>query len=189
MFLVSLQDKENGANKLLYIIDHWTGQTDPALYEKFEKTEPEMELLFVPEKTTGECQPLDTYFNRKLKYITRKIYSYAMVHGNEFGDPEKLIDRNSILKIQSLLHFLLSAPIFVPMIKHSWRAAGLTTEPIPFMNAYSILFQLKMPNCIIINCTTAPFINCSWCRQELCFHHFFNDYHMMECLDRPYTQN
>jgi len=172
---------------LAYIIDHWSGQIDPKLYDEFEKkNSPKFDLILVPEITTAHCQPLDCYFNRELKYIARKIYSYAIVHGDEFGEPIKLVDRNSILKTQSLLHFLLSAPIFKPMIIHSWFCAGLTTNNPAVLNAYSACFKLIMTGCTICNCQTAPFICCSWCRKEICFTHFYHDYHMMNCESGPY---
>jgi len=181
------KEKENTSNGILYIIDHWSGQTDPTLYEAFKKNDTLLQTEFVPEKTTAHCQPLDTFFNRQLKYLGRKICNFAMVHQSRNGNAEKLVDRNSILKMQSLIHFLLSAPVFSNMIKHSWFQAGLTKENPPFMNAFNICFKIMNSSCAFSECNTIPFINCSWCRKELCYEHFYIDDHMMVCELGPYA--
>jgi len=170
------------------LIDNWSGQIDPSLYEDFGKNDnPELKLLLIPPKTTSMCQPLDTYFNRELKYLARKIYSYALVHGDDFGTPYNLTDRNNILLIQSLLHFTLTAPIFKSMIRHSWFTSGLISDNGPFQNVFSACFTIQNSHCSKTNCKSTPFIRCSWCKSELCFFHFVPDYHMMSCESGPYN--
>lgn len=124
-FRIKYEQPGNG-KKILYILDHWTGQTDEELYSAFTENDiPDMERIFVPPKLTGTCQPLDTYFNRQLKYLTKKIYGHSALHIEEGGKENRLVDRNNIIKLQSSLHFQLSAPLFIPMIKYSWVLAGL----------------------------------------------------------------
>jgi len=175
--------KENGHPKVIYTLDHWSGQTDSELYQGLKD---DIQIEFVPEKTTSTCQPLDVYFNRQMKYLTRKIYNYAMVHGNYLGKSEKLTDRNSIIKIQSLVHFTLSAPVFRDMIRHSFFKAGYTAEKTLCLNVYTICFKVTRTSCNFEICNALPFIICSWCREEICFDHFLMDYHVMFCSKGPY---
>lgn len=184
IFITGCADgKENACTKVLYTLDHWSGQIDKALYKDIAKN---LQLEFVPEKTTSMCQPLDVYFNRQLKYVVRKIYNYAMVHGNHLGQSVELLDRNSIIKIQSIAHFILSAPIFTKMIKHSFFQAGFTKEKINCDNAFTTCFKLSEVSCSFDQCCTIPFIKCSWCSEELCFDHFVTEYHVVLCPKGPY---
>ena len=61
----------------LYVLDCWTGQIDQQLYQDTFDEDISCVTLFVPEKTTSICQPLDTIFHLQLKYFTKQITTYA----------------------------------------------------------------------------------------------------------------
>jgi len=142
--------------------------------------------MFVPAKLTGTLQPLDLYFNRELKYLAKKMYGHAALYGNEDGRASRLVDRNNILKLQSLLHFILSAPVLQPMIEYSWILAGLLEKQVEHVNVYDVCFKFSETECQTNDCNQLAFINCSWCRTIICFHHFFQQYHVTKCVSGPY---
>lgn len=112
-------------NQILYILDNWTAQTNMQLYdERFEDKETfDFNVTFVPESCTDLCQPLDTYFHRQLKLIVKQLYYYDSLH--EIWENSELCTRNGVLKLQSLVHFILSAPVFIPMVRYCWYSSGL----------------------------------------------------------------
>lgn len=140
-------------------------------------------MKFVPEGTTDIAQPLDTYFHRQLKYLTKKFFYFNSLHVAE--DQNELSSRNGVLKLHSLIHFLLSAPIFAPMIKYCWFSSGLWNDADPkpeFRNVNEVCFSSHRITCESdINCPEPSFITCSWCEKVSCYKHFFTDNHMLVC--------
>ena len=63
-------------------------------------------------KTTPKIQPLDVFFNQQYKIIAHRVYDRVIL-----DDINKhLAERNNVIRLHSLIHNQLSAPIFVPMI-------------------------------------------------------------------------
>ncbi|XP_035708085.1 uncharacterized protein LOC118435775 isoform X1 [Folsomia candida] len=178
-------------NQILYILDNWTGQTNMQLYdERFEDKETlDFNLKFVPEGCTDLCQPLDTYFHRQLKFIVKQFYYFDSLHCPHEQELSELCTRNGILKLQSLVHFLLSAPVFLPMIRYCWYSSGLWAdgEKPNFKNVSEVCFQSKGTDCSVFDCNVVPFISCSWCKFSFCFNHFYINYHMSSCTKSPYN--
>lgn len=178
-------------NQILYILDNWTGQTNMQLYdERFEDKETfDFNLKFVPEGCTDLCQPLDTYFHRQLKFIVKQFYYFDSLHCPHEQELSELCTRNGILKLQSLVHFLLSAPVFLPMIRYCWYSSGLWAdgEKPNFKNVSEVCFQSKGTDCSVFDCNVVPFISCSWCKFSFCFNHFYINYHMSGCTKSPYN--
>lgn len=175
-------------NQILYILDNWTGQTNIELYdERFEDKETfDFILKFVPEGCTDLCQPLDTYFHRLLKFLVKQFYYYDSLHCHrEAEELSELCSRNGILKLQSLVHFVLSAPVFLPMVRYCWYSSGVWADgdkPI-FENVSQVCFQSKETNCSLIDCEIVSFIKCSWCKFSFCFTHFYKNYHASSCIN------
>jgi len=169
---------------VLYLIDKWSGQISEELYAPFKKEEAQMEVKFIPECTTDQCQPLDLHFHRQLKYLHRQFYEYVSLHTPDL-EKDLLIARNSILKVHSLIHFFLRAPVFNPMIRYSWFSSGLGVKEKPdFKNVRDVCFDLGNMKCG--NCSKSAFMRCSWCFKLLCFDECFHDYHLMICVKSPY---
>ena len=74
------------------------------LYEDFGKNGlPACKSLVTPEGCTGLVQPLDRIYNRQYKYVVRRISNEASICGID------LTDRNSVLKVQSIVQYMMSA--------------------------------------------------------------------------------
>ena len=162
--------------KALILSDLWTGHNDESIDKDLKSIGKTVKRLQIPPKTTSHIQPLDKYFNRQIKVLAKKIYNRVAL--DQLGI--NLYERNNIIKLVSLLHDQLSAPVFHKMILYSWYASGyLKDDPSPFKNVNDICFSdvVKYQTCQKGNCDKSPFIMCSWCTTALCFNHFFIEYH------------
>ena len=91
-----------------------------------------------------------------------------------------LYEQNTPIKLVSLIHNQLSAPVFENIILYSWYACGyLKYDLSPFKNINEVCFpNLTInQNCQIDKRFESAFISCSWCSTKLCFQHFFIEYH------------
>ncbi|CAF1391547.1 unnamed protein product [Rotaria sordida] len=94
------------------------------------------------------------------------------------GMDTDVTERNNILKLQSLTHNQLSAPVFTAMIKYAWFKAGyLDVHPGPFKTVIEVCYGFDDLQCHVRNCSSCSFIRCSYCGSILCIEHFFNNYH------------
>jgi DDE superfamily endonuclease/Tc5 transposase-like protein len=175
----AVQPKAKG--DILYIIDKWSGHADEAMYEsRFMNDNTNMKVMLIPENCTDLVQPLDTYFHRQLKFLVRQFYEFAMLHENDHHE-SVLTSRNGILKLQSLVHFLLSAPAFKNMIRQCWFSSELLNNKPEFENIKTVCFSLGDMKCSKENCNNNAFIKCSWCKESFCFENFFHEYHIIDC--------
>lgn len=155
----------------VYIADSWSGQTNLEIYENI--FENKCTFLRIPPRCTSLIQPLDVYFFRFWKMIAKRIYNEVALHEWEI----ELKDRNQIIKLHSLIHNQLSAPIFRNMIIYSWFRSGYLTPHFPFKDISEICFPTTLDDCQQHECYRPAFISCSFCKQELCLEHFFVSYH------------
>jgi len=167
----------------IFIIDSWSGQTNRNIYDEHFGSEGQhnCNLKIIPEKTTSICQPLDTTFHRQLKYFARKIYATSTLEYSDENRADEITTRNNIIKLQSLLHNQLSAPIFKPMIRYCWFSSGLSDEKPLFLSVKEACFlfeQNESATCFTGNCDQLRFVKCAHCRVILCFSCFFHQYHM-----------
>jgi Tc5 transposase-like protein/DDE superfamily endonuclease len=160
----------NMPKKSLLLSDSWKGQNDKKIYEKV----PGLKRLQIPDKTTDRIQPLDVYFNRQMKAIIRRMYDRVALDQLDI----QMSDRNSIIKLVSLVHSQMAAPLFHKLIQYAWHASGyVETHPGDFQNVVDACFSFNWSPCGEKKCSTPGFIQCSWCRKVLCFQHFYVDYH------------
>lgn len=170
---VELVFSPNAYAHCLLLLDSWTGQQSDNCFSIFSKDRTCTQLR-IPEKTTGTTQPLDVYFFRQWKSVTKRFYNYVRLHDLKIN----LGERDNIIKLQSLLHNQFSAPRFAPMGRYAWKKAGLSTQhPTSFENAKQILFPKYLDCCSFQSCSSLSFISCAYCSQEFCFEHFFVAYH------------
>lgn len=87
--------------------------------------------------------------------------------------------RNNIIKMQSLVHNQLSSPRYTNLWKYSWYKSGYINEkPEYFDNPVDFSFgDTSKTHCEIEGCTNIAIIRCGWCKKNLCFKHFFEEYH------------
>jgi hypothetical protein len=160
----------NISDKCLLLSDSWRGQNDNQIYRKVKG----LKRLQIPDKTTDKIQPLDMYFNRQMKGIIRRIYDRVALDQLNI----QMSDRNSIIKLVSLVYSQMAAPVFRKLVQYSWYASGyVETHPGNFSNVIETCFSFDSSSCEEERCLTPGFICCSWCRNVLCFRHFYMDYH------------
>lgn len=130
------------------------------------------QLHFIPPGTTGFVQPLDVFFFRQWKTFVKKITDHVIMENCE----TQLYQRDSILVLQSLVHNQFSCPRFQPFIRQLWIKAGYVSTVEDFEHPIDVCFR-TISKCSE-DCDESPLIRCAWCYKELCFNHFFIQYHM-----------
>ena len=101
------------SSRSLLLSDSWSGQSDAkGIYEKIKG----LYRLEIPLKTTPKIQSLDVFFNRQYKVIAYRVYDRVILEDINLH----LAERNNVVRLHSLIHNQLSAPIFVPMIRYAW---------------------------------------------------------------------
>lgn len=130
------------------------------------------ELKRIPAGATSRVQPLDVGFFRSWKQFVRRISDRALIEGEV-----DMFQRDNIIKLQSLVHFQFSAPIYSDMIRYAWYKSGLVqTRPPTFETPLQFCFPQEVHHCK--QCTRFMFMKCSWCHDFFCFNHFFVQYHI-----------
>lgn len=94
-------------------------------------------------------------------------------------------DRDSIVRLTSLMQRQFSAQRFTQFIRYSWYRCGYTKNleinddygefehPVRFAFDPEIISQ----KCSYSPCLKDAFIRCSRCELVLCFDHFYHDFH------------
>ena len=157
------------------LLDSWTGHC-PTTLQEFMPSDKDVRILTIPKKTTGMIQPLDVFGFRIWKNFVRTFSDRVVLFNYDIN----LHLRNNIIKLQSLTHIQLSSPRFHNLFKYAWFKSGYIEErPSQFQNPVDFCFSGKdiqdVPRCSI--CNAPAVIRCSWCKQYLCMHHFFEQHH------------
>ena len=165
------------SRRTLLISDCWSGQGDnKGLYDDIKH----LHRLEIPKHTTAQIQPLDVFYNNQHKYIARRIFDRVQLDELDVN----LNERNNIIRCQSLVYNQLCAPVFRQMLRYAWHASGYVAEhPGSFLSVKEVCFTFHNITCSGDCCESSPFICCSWCRNNLCFKHFFFDYHFHHSVD------
>jgi len=142
------------------------------------------------EKTTHLTQPLDTTFHRQFKYYLKCVVAaLELFEGNTpLSADENWTSRFGVIKLISLAHHQLSAPIFIPMVKQCWYTAGLSDECHEFLNVKEACFTLLENKniCQMSQCHFQSFTKCAQCRKALCMHHLWFEKHLYQCENTPF---
>ncbi|XP_046753391.1 uncharacterized protein LOC124416409 [Diprion similis] len=170
--------------KFLLLIDSWGGQTNPELYDEMfqdDKKLPTCTMKIIPPKCTPLVQPCDIYFYRQVKNLIKRLQNCAFLIERD----REINSTENCIKIQSIVHHMLSFPIFSDMIRFAWFTSNLTNDRKFFFNVNKVCF----PTDTLRNkysCKNASFIRCTRCRAVLCFPCFHDNYHSGSC-DIPAT--
>lgn len=130
----------------------------------------------IPPKCTPICQPCDVYFYRQVKNFIKRLQNCSYLIDNE----REIARREDAIKIHSIVHHQLSAPIFTKMLRYAWFASKLADEREIFQNVNEVCFpiqKLKIP----CACGKTAFIQCSRCHFNLCFPCLYDKYHPRTC--------
>ena len=160
----------NLSSKTLLLVDSFPSHANPDVYKRLK----DFSFRVIPPKITSKIQPLDVYFNRQYKMILRRIFNHVRLDDIHIN----LAERNNLIKLNSLVHSQMKSKAFESMIKYAWHRSGyLKTDPGPFQNLKDVCCTFEKDKCCMENCINGQIIRCSWCQQELCFVHFFVNYH------------
>lgn len=169
-------------NSFLFIVDSWGGQKNIHIYNQIfrdENNKPTCNLQIIPPKCTPICQPCDVYFYRQVKIIIKKIQNCPdLITGDK---SIQLNTRADAIRIQSLTHYLLSAPKFKCMLQYAWYASKLAEDREIFFNVNQICFPPNIFNAKCVCKKSNSFIKCSWCEKVLCFQCFYTNFHPQHC--------
>ncbi|CAK9799263.1 hypothetical protein ANTPLA_LOCUS1961 [Anthophora plagiata] len=166
-------------NEFCLMIDSWSGQTDNSLYNDLfydNENNTTCTLKVVPLQCTSICLPCDVYFYRQVKILLKQMQNSTFI----LQENRSLHSREDAIKMHSLIHNQLSAPIFEKMVQYALYASGLTKSCEIFLNVHQVCFPPKDNN-KEYNYEELSFITCAWCEKRLCFRCFYDNYHPSVC--------
>jgi len=152
--------------KCLFIADSWAPHKNAENYRIFADNDENFKFEIIPPQTTSICQPLDVYFNRQLKNLDRLITHPLRT---KYGQQYSVFQRNTAIRIMSLIQFTLSAPIFEPMIRYSFLKSGLVAmEREEFKSSNQVCRVQSVAKCYNFACDERVDMRCSWCANSYC---------------------
>ena len=128
----------------------------------------------IPPGTTSLVQPLDVLGFRPWKNFVRHMEDFVILH----DIPVTLSQRNNALKVQSLAFEQIRSPRYKALFQLSWHKAGLLSERPDSSFPCPVQFGFKGQDFLCSCCEELTMIRCSWCKQSLCFSHFFVEHHI-----------
>ncbi len=155
--------------KSLLLLGSWSGHSKIESLSAHNEIATDIQILKIPPGTTNLIQPLDKEFFRQWKPLYRKITEKIIVSRQaDFH----AYQRDSILKLQSFIHYQFSSPRFRNIIRYAWYAAQYVDErPASFVTPAQYCCHITEQLCEIDFCESSSFIICSWCKKNLCFNH------------------
>lgn len=159
-------------NRSVLIVDSFSGHKGLSVDEGNGVEDTAVSILTIPPGGTRYCQPLDVFGFRVFKGFVRRFTNSVRLLGvsMNFGQ------RNTILKMQSLIHRQLCAPVFRSVFRYAWYRSGYTSDrPEHYEHPVKYCFDAGELLCSL--CQSARFLTCSWCQSSLCFEHFYTAIH------------
>lgn len=149
-------ENNNNSEKIeiLLLLDSLPAHWNPGFGENIDLSKFEITRLKIPKNTTDKLQPLDKFFNHKIKYFFREITNHVILNEIDL----KLYHRNTIIKICSLIWEQLASEAFRPMIKYCFYST-LLDQANSFFSIKDLCFKSKCVNCQIQNCREQFFLN------------------------------
>ena len=127
---------------------------------------------------TSLVQPLDVYFFRQCKKFAKRFCELVLFDKIDI----ELHSRNAIIiNLHAVIYNQFSAPYIQIRIKHAWKEAQFPVECEDFDAPDNVIWK-----CSTLNCKTASFIQCVYCRLHLCLTDFYTNSTNM--LNKRYVQ-
>lgn len=164
--------KKNRRKRVLLIADTWSGQRGGPIIDFMR--EEQWDRLAIPEKTTGDIQPLDVVLMRQYKIFLNRLTELA----RQLNMTDKITDRLAVLNVQSLVWNQFMSPAYKDLLLYAWH----DTDPdfsrnelrrFPPLNVDAIQFKRDLrTRCEVPGCTRKSHIRCSHCGKNICLAHF-----------------
>lgn len=146
---------------------------DVKMHQQLRLVENGVRIMKIPEGRTGELQPLDLDCNRPWKAFVEKFYHHVSAQNIEVN----LYSRDQVLKLQSLVYNQFCSPRFRFMFRNGWIRANLVQGSL-WPATTPAQFSYKLDDLQFCDrCRVPSFLQCGWCKNRLCFTHYFIDYH------------
>lgn len=84
------------------------------------------------------------------------------------------------MKMHSVIHNQLSAPVYRPMLQYSWQSAGYVNpeQVSDFKNVIQVAFDFSALECGSEDCSGVASACCAYCSAPCCFMHFIENPHV-----------
>lgn len=112
----------NSGNDSILLLDSLTTYKDRVEIDKSKPNNQKYQVITIPGGITGYVQPLDVLFNRTYKTFVRRLSD----HINFYHEEIKLHQRDTNIRLQTIVHHQFRSPRFNQFIRHSWIKSGLT---------------------------------------------------------------
>jgi hypothetical protein len=161
------------------LLDSWPSFKDRQAIDSVKPVDVSLDILTIPPGGTPIAQPLDVYGFRVWKQFGRKIQDYVVLKQHDVV----LYQRNNIIKLQSLIYHQLRSERFNGMFKYAWHKSGYIDEKPAFVSPLDFCFDVLKAGLDCDYCEEKRFLTCSWCKQNICFAHFFTSFHVCNVYD------
>ncbi|GAU90516.1 LOW QUALITY PROTEIN: hypothetical protein RvY_02922 [Ramazzottius varieornatus] len=162
-------------DRRILLADSWRTYSDQEAVLESKPEELEDEMITILPRVTGDIQPLDRLSFRMYKDFFRKISSFIILHSL----PLQVHHRYVILKMHSLVYQQFQSPRFGDLVNQVWHLCGYTDESFDYVNPTEFSFPKKLTgHCDHENCDERLLLKYGWCKAPLCFHHFYDQYHL-----------
>ena len=159
--------------EVLLLADSWSGQSNENINSLLRRGG--IKLLRIPERTTGQIQPLDVGFFLQYKRLIKKISMQAMYE----DILPTVTSRDGIINLHSLAWDQFNSPVYFDMIRYAWHNTDrdFSTDELDLGENPALVDEVQFnlegtEMCEHVNCTNHAFIQCSYCGKLLCLHHF-----------------
>lgn len=158
--------------KSLLLVDSLPAYKDRSIIDQLKPDSCEYDVMIIPPGGTGYIQPLDRLFFRQWKTFAKEINDHII---NEDIDVN-MFSRDEIITLQSLIHNQFCNEKFRSFRIESWKLSGYLDSNDTIVNPVKYCFNVT-GDCEIHGCDGYSMIKCSYCEKELCFQHFFVEFH------------
>lgn len=129
----------------------------------------QIRIKILPPGSTSLIQPLDVLIFRQWKMFVKNFAERVLLDEIDID----LHDRNVIIKLHTIIHNQLRAPLFQPLISNAWARAAYPVEKTFYNTFTDSIFDETGSFCGSSTCRKGSFILCAHCRTHLCLEHLF----------------